>query len=79
MTDKIVREFSRCGPCLTLGRLMRETACFYVFDEWHGGDRYEGEKRIRKRTPDHYSGAHIEPCPSCRDHPKTQYPNGYMD
>lgn len=79
MTDKIVREFSVAGPCLTLGKLKRETAQFYVFDEWQRGDRYEGEKRIRKRTPDRYSAAHIEPCPSCRDHEKTQYPEGYMD
>ena len=75
----IVREFSVCGPCLTLGRLVKETDKFYVFDEWHGGSNFYGRKRIRKRTPEHYSGAHVEPCPSCRDHHKTQYPHGYMD
>jgi hypothetical protein len=70
----IVREFSPIGPCLTLGRLKKETAKFYVFDEWQGGDRYEGEKRVSKT-----GRAHIVPCHSCRDHAKTQYPNGYMD
>lgn len=75
----IVRKFSMAGPCLTLGRLVSETAHFYCYDEWRGGDKYEGRKRVRKRTEAHYSGAHIEPCSSCRDHPKTQYPDGYMD
>jgi hypothetical protein len=75
----IVRAFSCCGPCLILGKLTKQTAQFYCYDEWQGGDRYEGAKRVRKETPEHYSGAHIEPCPSCRDHAKTQYPNGYMD
>jgi hypothetical protein len=71
---KIVRAFSVCGPCLTLGRLTKETEHFYCFDEWQGADRFEGTKRVAKRSPNH-----IEPCSSCRDHPKTQYPNGYMD
>jgi hypothetical protein len=78
MADKIVREFSAVGPCLTLGKLVRETPRFWVFNEWRGGDHYaDKEKRISKRTPEHYSGSHVEPCPSCRDHPRTQYPNGY--
>lgn len=70
---KIVRSFSPIGPCLTEGRLVRETDKFVVFEEWRGGDRYEGERRISK------SKVHTEPCRSCRDHEKTQYPNGYMD
>jgi hypothetical protein len=80
MTDKIVRSFSPYGPCLTLGRLTKTTAQFYCYDEWRGGDKYEGAKKVRR--PDvggHYSRAHIEPCYSCRDHAKTNYPNGYMD
>jgi len=76
---KIVRKFSVCGPCLTLGKLTKETAQFYVYDEWQGRDVYEGRKMVRKPLPGHYSGAHIEPCRSCRDHSQTQYPNGYMD
>lgn len=71
---KTVREFSRCGPCITLGQLIKETAHFYVYDAG-----YEGAKRIRKETSHHYSGAHIEPCRSCRDHGETHYPEGYMD
>jgi hypothetical protein len=77
--SKIVRAFSICGPCLTLGRLTKETAQFYCFDEWQGGDNYSGAKRVAKERPGYYSPNHIEPCPSCRDHAKTQYPNGYMD
>jgi hypothetical protein len=70
-----VREFSPAGPCLTIGRLVRQTAKFYVYNEWRGGDRFDvTEKRIGKthRT-------HIEPCSSCRDHARTQYPHGLMD
>lgn len=78
-STKIVRAFSTCGPCLTLGRLTHETDQFYCYEEWRGGDLYEGKKRVRKRTSSRYSRAHVEPCSSCRDHPKTQYPNGYMD
>lgn len=77
---KTVREFSKAGPCLALGRLVRETKQFYVFNPWRGGDKYEDrERRITKRTEKRWSGAHVDPCPSCRDHPQTQYPNGYMD
>jgi hypothetical protein len=79
MTDTIIRQFNTAGPCITLGRLVKETAQFYIYDQWQGGDRYEGRKRIRKELPGHWSPNHSEPCPSCRDHEKTQYPHGYMD
>ena len=75
----IVRSFSPCGPCITLGRLTKITPRFYCYDEWKGGDRFEGEKRVARDLPGHYSRAHVEPCPSCPDHAKTQYPHGYMD
>lgn len=75
----IVREFSPCGPCLTLGKLTRQTAKFYCYEVWQGGDTFAGSKRVAKDLPGQYSRAHIAPCPSCRDHAKTQYPNGYMD
>jgi hypothetical protein len=66
---KIVREFSACGPCLTFGRILHsETAKFYC---WIDGSGKTG--KISKAR------AHIEPCSCCRDHPKTSYPNGYMD
>ena len=70
-----VRNFSSCGPCIVQGDLVRETAQFYVFT-----DKYNGkERKLAKRLSNRYSGAHIEPCHSCRDHAQTQYPNGYMD
>lgn len=75
----IVRAFSCAGPCLILGRLTKETAKFYCFEEWRGGDKYEGAKKVAKPLPGKYSGNHVEPCPSCRDHAKTMYPNGLMD
>jgi hypothetical protein len=52
---KIVRAFSICGPCLTLGRLTKETAQFYCFDEWRGGDSYSGAKRVAKERQRDYS------------------------
>ena len=75
----IVREFSPAGPCLTLGRLVKTTAKFHVYEEWQGGSDFAGTKKISRDLPGHYSRAHIEPCSCCRDHPKTQYPDGYMD
>ena len=78
----IVRQFSRCGPCLTLGQVTKITPRFYFFDEWRGGDKYEGEKRVARDLSDNggpWSPNHVIPCPSCRDHPKTQYPHGSMD
>lgn len=73
MPAKIVRKFSAIGPCLQQGRLLKETAQFLVYEEWQGGDRYEGIHRISKGK------VHTEPCVSCRDHAATAYPNGYMD
>ena len=79
----IVREFSAAGPCLTLGKLVRQTPRFYVFLPWQGADRYSDKERrvARNLRADggNYSPAHHEPCASCPYHPKTQYPNGYMD
>ena len=71
----IVREFSTVGPCLTLGRLVSETPKFYRYAEWHGGDCFGPETRLVKKD----GRAHTEPCHSCRDHARTQYPHGYMD
>lgn len=84
MTDapKLVREFSRSGPCLTLGLWVRDTAKFHVYRKWRGGESYDAqETKVKRRLDDRegYSPAHVEPCPSCRDHAKTQYPHGLMD
>lgn len=69
-----VREFSFAGPCLKLGRFVRETAKFVVYHEWLGGDHYSAkEKRVAKRT------VHLEACKRCVDHEHTVYPFGYMD
>jgi len=83
--SQIVRSFSPCGPCLTLGKLVNTTAKFYCYQEWRGRDS-EGNmvfadtvKKVARDLPGRYSRAHIEACTSCRDHAKTQYPNGYMD
>ncbi len=70
----VVRQFSPCGPCLTLGKLVRSTERFRVFTEWQGRADFTGrERRIACES------VHLAPCPSCTDHPGTQYPNGYID
>lgn len=75
-----VRQFSICGPCMPQGELIRETAKFYVYrDRFHSGDGPPRERKGMKSTHERYSAYHVEPCSSCQDHPKTQYPNGYMD
>lgn len=80
MTDaKIVREFNSVGPCRILGRLVKETEQFYLYNEWLGGEHYGALKRVRKQTLAYHSGAHIEPCRSCRDHAETQYPQSQKD
>lgn len=81
----IVRESSAAGPCLTLGRFVRRTAKTIVYREWLGGDNYGQERRVggwKVQEPNGRPGhayIHTEPCHSCRDHQRTQYPNGYMD
>jgi hypothetical protein len=71
---QIVRETSRCGPCIPLGQFVRATDKFIVLREWMGGNSYaEAETRISKWK------AHTEPCRCCRDHADSLYPNGYMD
>ena len=80
----IVREFSPVGPCLTLGEFVKRTRKFIFYRERHTG--YGGEPEIRRvggwkigKRGDRRPYIHTEPCPSCRDHERTQYPNGYMD
>ncbi len=69
-----VRQFSPCGPCLTLGMFVRSTARFHVFTVWRGGSEFSSkEKRIA------CDSVHLEACPSCADHARTMYPHGYMD
>lgn len=78
-----VRKFSCAGPCLTQGRLVRETSKFYVYATGRGGlmgpDAVMVEKKIAKPGSGMYSPAHIVPCERCMDNPKTDYPHGYMD
>jgi hypothetical protein len=61
-----VRFFSMAGPCLP-ATVIRYNRTSYTLD-------FYGNK-VRK---DH-TLVHDAPCPSCQDHEKTQYPDGYMD
>lgn len=64
-----VRVFSACGPCLTGYRLVRQNAQSATVAFWNGS--HPDIERV--------FAVHAEPCVSCRDHPNTQYRNGYMD
>ena len=66
---RTLREFNRAGPCVPLGGLVKETASRFHYRDHDG--------RVRMCGKGH--GRHLDPCPSCRDHPKTQYPEGYYD
>ena len=46
---QIVREFSSAGPCLTLGRLTKETPQFYCYDEWKGNYIDDSFARLKDR------------------------------
>ncbi len=79
----LVREFSPAGPCLMLGQFVRRTAKTIVYREWLGGEHFGDERRVGgwkvKEAPSGRAYIHTEPCHCCRDHDRTQYPNGYMD
>jgi len=77
MSAPMVRQFSVVGPCLTLGRVYRETERYWFFQPIN---RPCGTpRRVMKCLPAHWSPHHTEPCPSCVDHPHTQYRSGYQD
>lgn len=76
----LVREFSPVGPCLTLGLFVKRTAKFIFYREWKGGDTFAD--KVSRAGGWKVNGGdyiHTAACRSCRDHPETQYPNGYMD
>ena len=68
---KPVRISSMCGPCLTYYRKVKENRTTITVAFQNGSGR--SCERVHKGF------VHEEPCSSCTDHPKTQYPNGYMD
>jgi hypothetical protein len=70
---RTVREFSRCGPCITLGELVERTAKTIKFRTRDGKIERRGGYRLERGL------IHTEPCHSCMDSPNTQYPNGYWD
>ena len=63
---KTVRQFSRVGPCIELGPLIRETETRFYYRYRQGYEAF-----VSKKSP---LAVHLEPCPSCRDHERSQYP-----
>ena len=68
-----VREFSGYGPCLTLGEFLARSPQSITFRDDRGRERRRGGQAVA------FGRIHVEPCPSCLDHPRTHYPHGYMD
>lgn len=68
----MVRRFSVAGPCLPIGRLVRETPQFFVIDT-------PDYSRVQSRRVAKSTGVHTVPCPRCTDHPRSDYPHGYVD
>jgi hypothetical protein len=76
VVGQTLRDFSPIGPCLPQGEITRETPTMIVVAERHGGK----ERRIMKAGQRWRARLlHVAPCPSCTDHPRTQYPRGYED
>ena len=65
---KTARERSVAGPCRILGPVLRETGRSISYRDRDGTRKFISSKRW---------GVHTAPCPSCPDHPKTKYPDGY--
>ena len=61
-----VRFFSMVGPCLTATVIRRNRTTYTL--NFCGSKHYEQHALV-----------HDTPCHSCTDHPRSQYPNGYMD
>jgi hypothetical protein len=59
---KTVRQFSRVGPCIELGPLIRETDTRFYYRSRQGYEAFVSKKSSL--------AVHLEPCPSCRDHKK---------
>jgi len=65
---KTIREFSSFGPCVTLGTLVRETVTRIVYRSRDGKVAWVSKSSRL---------VHREPCLSCRDYERSQYPDGY--
>lgn len=63
-----VREFSMVGPCIRLGEFVKRTPQRIFYRDRDGAVTCKTSRA---------GLVHTEPCPSCRDHPQTQYPDGY--
>src|SRR5262249_26737798 len=61
---KTVRQFSRVGPCIELGPLIRETETGFYYRCHPGYEAFVSKKSSL--------AVHLEPCPSCRDHERSQ-------
>src|SRR5262249_53016034 len=61
---KTVRQFSRVGPCIELGPLIRETETRFYYRSRQGYEAFVSRKSSL--------AVHLEPCPSCRDHKKSR-------
>lgn len=65
MDRVFARKFSMCGPCLTQGQVIGETAQFYSVREGYGWEaEIPSDRKVKRIKKD---SVHVEPCPSCQD------------
>ena len=62
---------SLCGPCISFYRAVKKNKKTWTLINWNGGSIYT-------QNVDIWS-VHFEPCRRCLCHPKTDYPDGYLD
>lgn len=72
-----LRECNAAGPCITLGRIVSNTPKAWVVASRCFHD--ETFKKLKSSRAAKSGMLHDEPCSLCRDHPRTQYPDEYMD
>ena len=70
-----VRVFSRVGPCLTGYRIVRRNKKS-VTVAWRNGGDSPGRGWLETER---VHAVHETPCRSCKDHPESQYRDGFYD
>lgn len=70
-----LREFNSCGPCIPLGRIVKQTDKTVTYVDHRGNvQRRGGYAWVRGKGK---GLLHTEPCPGCRDYPNGTYAYGW--
>jgi hypothetical protein len=82
LVGKTLRRFSAYGPCLDLyGVVVSATDKTVTYRTERGDIKRAGgyDWHSNGSRPLGQGLLHTDACPSCRDHARTQYPEGYMN